>query len=132
MSDTVVLDAQRVDEIFRDCLFQDGEDTTEHVVAEGIVNRFGFHPERLQSHREEVAALLDELPTEFRSSERGGGGGWSFLNACNDRHGNQWTGLHQTMEQLVVLGVALGIVEYPLPREMWGALPGGVPFFIIK
>ena len=132
MSDTVVLDAQRVDEIFRDCLFQDGEDTTGYVAAEVIVNTFGFHPERLQGHREEVAALLDELPDEFKSSERGGGGGWSFLNACNDRHGNQWTGLHQNMEQLFVLGIALDLVDYVLPRMMWGALLGGMPYLVIK
>ncbi len=132
MTDTVALEPGKVEEIFLDCLFKEGEDTSNHVPAEGITMMVGFHPERLESHREEIKALLAELPDEFKSSERGGGGGWSFLNACMDRHGQQWTGLHKIMEQLVTLGVALGLVDYTLPRDMWGVMPGGVPYFVVK
>ena len=56
----------------------------------------------------------------------------SFLDACMDKHGNQWTDFHQTMEQLVQLGIAIGEVEYCLPRDLWSALPGGVPFLVVK
>ncbi len=129
MSDTLVLNPKKVEEIFLDCLYRDGEDTTNHVLVEGIVANYGLHPERLESHREEVIALLAELPDEFREN---GGGGWSFLNACNDRHGNLWTGLHSIMEQLIVMGVALGLVHYQLPKEMWSVLPGGMPYFSIR
>jgi hypothetical protein len=55
----------------------------------------------------------------------------SFLNACVDKHGNHW-GEHPSVEQLLVLGVAIGKIEYCLPREYWRALPGGVPYFMIK
>lgn len=127
--DSITLDPQRVTNIFLDCLFKDGEETKDHVVAEGIVQTVGFHPGRLEDHRSEIEALLGELPDEFKASN---GGGWSFLNACMDRHGNQWTGLHQVMEQLVQLGIAIGKVEYQLPREAWSALPGGMPYFVIK
>lgn len=129
MSDTLMLNPQRVEEVFMDCLFKEGEDTTNYVKAEGIMATIGFHPERLDGHREEIEAMLTELPDEFRES---GGGGWSFLNACMDRHGNQWTGLHQIMDQLFTLGIAIDKVEYQLPRDLWSALPGGMPYLVIK
>ncbi len=128
MSTTTVLNAERVNAIFMDCLFRDGEDTSKHVKAEGIVRNVGFHPERLESHRAEVEAMLNELPEQFHKKS---GGGWSFLNACNDKHGNQWTGLHQRMEQLFQLGIGIGTVQCQMPREMWPVLPGGMPYYVI-
>lgn len=128
MSDTIVLNPQRVEEIFLDCLFQDGEDTSGAMMAEGIIADYGFSPERLESHCDEIMAMLEELPDDFRES---GGGGMSFLNACMDRHGNQWTGMHQTMEQLMVLGIALKLVSYMLPKSLWPSLHGGMPYFTI-
>lgn len=126
---TVVLDAERVERIFLDCLFKDGEDTSNHVVAEGIMQTVGFNPERLESYRSEIEALLDELPDEFKAS---GGGGWTSLNACMDRHGSRWTGLTQRIEQLIQLGIAIGNVEYQLPRDTWSSLPSGMPYIVIK
>ena len=128
MSTQTVLDPERVSAIFTDCLFRDGEDTSNHIKAEGIVRNVGFHPERLQNHKAEIEAMLDELPDEFKKS---GGGGWSFLNACNDKHGNQWTGLHQRMEQLFQLGIGISKVQYQMPREMWSVLPGGMPYLVV-
>lgn len=123
------LDPRRIQEIFLDCLFQDGEDTSGHVDAEGIQCVVGFHPGRLAKHKEEICALLDELPDEFKKS---GGGGMSFLNACLDKHGVQWTGLHSRMEQLFQLGIGVGKVQCLLPRELWAALPGGMPYFVVN
>jgi len=124
-----VLNPEHLQTIFLECLFKDDEDKSNYVKAEGINSTYGFHPERLESHRQDVAEMLAELPDEFKASA---GGGWSFLNACMDRHGNQWTGLHQIMEQLFVLGIALGLVEYQLPRELWSSLPGGMPYIVVK
>lgn len=118
----------RVEEIFRDCLLNEGEDTSNHVLAEGIRITVGFHPERLERHKEEIAQLLMELPIQFRQSS---GGGSSFLAACNDRHDNQWTGLHQRMEQLFQLGMATGLAKCLAPREMWPLLPGGMPYYAV-
>jgi hypothetical protein len=128
MSTQTALNAEHVNAVFMDCLFRDGEDTSKHVKAEGIVRDVGFHPERLESHKAEIVAMLDELPEQFHEKS---GGGWSFLNACNDKHGNQWTGLHQTMEQLFQLGIGVGKVKSLMPRAMWGALPGGMPFYVV-
>jgi hypothetical protein len=70
-------------------------------------------------------------PNFHRHTEESGGGGWSFLNFCQDRHGTLWTGMHQTCEELIVLGIGLGMVKWCLPRGMWDALPGGMPYLVI-
>lgn len=59
------------------------------------------------------------------------GGGWTFLNACHDRHGNLWTGFHRRMEELFMLGLAIGKVHCLFPRDLWDALPGGMPFYMV-
>lgn len=124
------IDPEVVRVVFMDCLFRDeeapnGEPPEGAVLAEGIMHKAAFHAERLASHRDTVKGWLALLPTEFR---KGGGGGWTFLNACNQSNGEQWTGLHQRMDQLFTLGIALGLAKWQLPREMWEALPGGMPY----
>ena len=118
----------RVEEIFLDCLFRDGEDTSTALMVEGIMSTFGFHPGRLESHKEDVRELLSQLPVEFFPET---GGGMSFLNACNTRDGELWTGEHRIMEQLFVLGMALKLVVCLLPREVWPALPGEMPYYMV-
>jgi len=122
------LTAKRVDEVFRDCLFKEDEDKTNYVKAEGIVTNVGFHPDRLSNYKDEIRQMLDELPDTFKEKS---GGGWSFLQACEDKHGNQWTGEHRSMEQLFLLGLAIGAVKCLLPRAVWAALPGGMPYYVI-
>lgn len=112
-------------EAFMDCLFKEGEDTTNYVKVEGIVNVFGLHPQRLEEKRELVTALLAELPEEFKE-------GWTFLNLCTTKDGEQWTGMHNVCEQLVVMAIGLGLMEYTMPRAMWVILPGGVPYLTVK
>ncbi len=123
------INPERVHAIFFDCLFKEGEDTSKHVKVEGITANVGFHPERLNGHKAEIEAMLNELADDFKKS---GGGGMSFLNACNDKYGNQWTGLHQRMEQLFQLGIGVGKAELLMPREMWGVLPGGMPYCVVN
>ncbi len=123
-----VLTSEKVEAIFMDCLFRDGEDTSNHIAVEGVVHNVGFHPERLESHRAEIEAMLDELPEMFHEKS---GGGWSFLNACNDKHDNQWTDFHMRMEQLFQLGGGIGRVKSLLPREAWAMLPGGMPYYVV-
>lgn len=110
-------------------LIKDDEDTSDHIVAEGVLQAVGFHTGRVEEHRQEIHDMLAELPDDFKISR---GGSYSFLNACLDKYGNQLTGLHRTQEQLVRLDIAIGNVEYWFPRETWAALPGGMPYFMVK
>lgn len=97
------------------------------VLVDGVVHKFGFHPQRLVEVKPEVDALLRMLPDQFRTDI---GGGWSFLNACMDRDGRQW-GEHRDIERLVCLGVGVGSATFVFPREMWKQLPGGMPYFAV-
>jgi len=130
-----VLTAARVEELVKDCLFKDeewsGEKSKEAapdgaVFAEGLLHTFVFHPGRLAEHRAEIGALLAELPDDFQIK---GGGGWTFLNACMDRHGNHWAE-HPTIEALICLGIATKQARWIL-KEIMAALPGGVPYFSV-
>lgn len=128
MAVSIVLDPEQVNAVFSECLFKDGDDFQERINADGIVSSVKFNRVRLRNHMAEIDAMLDELPLQFREKV---GGGWSFLNACEDRHGNHWTGLHQHMEQLFLLGIGIDRVKPLFPREMWSVLPGGMPYYVI-
>ena len=129
MANDITVTATNMSELthnaFMDCLFKEGEDTTNHVKVEGLTSMFGLHPQRLEEKRELVTALLAELPAEFKE-------GWTFLNLCTTKDGEQWTGMHRICEQLVVMAIGLGLIEYCMPKEMWVILPGGVPYLMIK
>lgn len=124
------LDPAQVEATFKDCLFETAEEAQEHgIVVEGIVFDAMLNPAKLDEHRELITQMLMELPDQFRKSI---GGGWSFLNACEDRHGNLWTGLHQTMSMLFILGIGIDLVTCTLPKNMWPILPGGMPYYRIE
>ena len=130
-----MLNATRLNEVFHDCFYSDEEVSGKSdeelmkmaVVVEALTMRLGFKQSKLDEHRAEVAAMLDELPEAFHEKT---GGGMSFLAACEDKHGRQW-GEHRNMEQLFALGMAMDLVKYCLPREMWNMLPGGVPYLVV-
>ena len=131
----LIIDSQEVEEVFQGCLYKEDEIKgidgvpADAVIVEGIINKFGFHPGRLEEQRTKVTEWLKALPYQFRKGV--GGDGWSFLNACNQENGVQWTGLHENMEQLFCLGMGLGLVECQTSREMWSSLPGGMPYYVI-
>ncbi len=120
------LTSSDVEKIFIDCLFSEGENTSESVIVEGVRSNMGFHPDRILEHREEIINLVNELPDDFRAGSKAGG--QSFLNAMVDKYNNHW-GEHQSVEQLVCLGLAVGVIKYLMPKEMWTMLPGGMPYF---
>ena len=103
--------------------------TAETQEVEGIVRTFRFDAAAIEEHRLEISAMLNQLPLEFHEN---GGGGWSFLMACDRRDGVQWTGYHRVMEDLFALGIATGLVEWLLPRELWSNLPGEVPYIVVR
>lgn len=124
----MTLDANLVSSIFQDCLFKEHPSVgTNFIKVEGITTNIGFNPVKIEKHSEEIKDLLNELHSEFKESE---GGGWSFLQMCVDKNDNQW-GDHPNMQELMLLGIASGYMNYLLPRQMWSVLPGGVPYLVI-
>lgn len=123
------LTANKVREIFLDSLYkEEEEDRSEAVIVNGMTMNVGFNPVRLNQHKKEIEELLNELDDKFKVNV---GGGYSFLCAPIDKHGNQW-GEHRNVEELFLLGIAIDKVSYLFPREIWGSLPGGVPYLVIK
>lgn len=125
VTSTFRLDPEQVAATFAACESTD-DDALE---IDAIATSVRLSETECKRHGELILAMLLELPDEFRASA---GGGWSFLNACMDRHGNQWTGLHARMAQLFALGMGAGLVECQLPRSVWDVLPGGMPYYVIK
>ncbi len=103
-------------------------DVSVHETVQGIERTEDFHAGRLDENRQAIIDLLNELPEQFHKR---GGGGWTFLNACNDKNGRQWTGFHYEMEMLFMLGMAAGYVSELMPRDLWQILPGGMPYYMI-
>lgn len=129
MEENIVVNASNMSELvrtaFRESLFKEGEDTTSCVKVEGLVRNFGFHPQRLEEHRELVVTLLEQLPPEFKQ-------GYTFLNICMTKDGEQWTGEQPVCELLVCMAIGLKLMEYCMPRDLWFILPGGVPYVMVK
>lgn len=125
------LTSDAVQRLYRECHVRPEEAEQARVwpTVRAVVSTAVFHPDRLAAKRDEIAALLAELPDQFHALR---GGGWTFLNACDDRHGNQWTGEHRVMEMLFALGLGADLVLETLPREMWSILPGGMPYYAVK
>lgn len=119
--DKLTTDAVR--EILVACSGKEGD-----LRVDGICGYFWFDREKLRENRQAIIDLLYELPTPFRMSM---GGGWSFLQACYDRHGYHWAE-HPTMDALFCLGIAIDKAAYVLPRDMWTVFPGGMPYIYIK
>lgn len=132
MTTQPLIDSNHLENVFKACLFQKEEvangTPVDAVVVEGITATFGFHPQRLQFYRPMVKLWLAHLPEKFQKSK---GGGWSFLGACIDANNNQWTGMHCCVEYLFCLGLGLGLVERPIPKNAWDLLPGDLPYYVV-
>lgn len=124
-----LLTADAVTALFIYCLLKDDEPKEGAILGECIRGQFAMHPGRVAERSEEIGLLLAELPDEFQAN---GGGGWTFLNACIDRHGNRWTDMQTTMDFLFCLGFAAGKARWLLDRAMWRAFPGGMPYVSVN
>jgi len=125
------LTAENVVKIFRSCLFEDGAEPTseEYTVVESVQGgNIGLCNKKLDNYRDDIFDMLKQLSTDFMET---GGGGTTFFNACNDKDGNQWTDMHQTMDELFMLGQATKRAKFLMPREMWGSFPGGMLYVAV-
>lgn len=115
------LTAENVENVLKYCLFNSGEDTANYKLGEGARLRIGCHPGRIDEKKDEIKSMCSELPERFAD-------GFYFLNACVTRNGEQW-GEHEDVDRLLAIGTAAGCLEIMMPRELWQALPGGLPYF---
>lgn len=130
---TLLINQEAVEAAFRACLYnkdelQGAEPLSDAILVESVMGTIAFHPQRLQSFKQQVETWLKALPHTFQKDH---GGGMSLFNACVQDDGEQWTGFHQRCEQLFCLGIGLGLAQLMLPRELWPNLPGGMPYYVI-
>ena len=96
--------------------------------VEGVAGQYLFNEKRLERYRSEIIKWLNDLPDNFHKDK---GGGWSFLNACNTRDGDLWTGFHERMDQLFAMAFGLKLAQFLMPRNMWMMFPGGMPYIVV-
>jgi len=113
-----MIDAERVTYIFTSSLSPDGKR------VEGITMDFGLKID--ERYREEVKGMLRQLNDNFFDDT---GGGWSFLQMCVTKDGQQW-GEHRNMQELCCLAIALDLGKWLMPREFWRMMPGGMPYIV--
>jgi hypothetical protein len=128
--ESAMIDAERVREITKGSLFHKtdlpddykvGDKPENAIMIEGVVNMYGFNPDRVKRYKNEVKGILAQLPESFKNGD-------SFLNGCVDKDGNQW-GEQFDVECLMCIGMALGYVTCPFPRNQWHTLYGEMPYY---
>ncbi len=129
----MTIKTKEIQDIIKLCLFLEHEldnriPKGEFIRVQGVMLKFGWHPQRIMDHKDKIREMLDQLPREFHEKT---GGGMSFLNACVDKDGVQW-GEQRNVDELICLGLATKQVEFIMDRNMWDAFPGGVPYFVVK
>src|SRR4029077_17734771 len=93
--------AERVDALMGEVLYKneeipaDGKPPTGAIIVEGVVRNFGFHPERFETAKPKLAALIKDIVPE--GFYKGTGDGNSFLALCEDKNGVLW-GQHKQVE----------------------------------
>lgn len=105
----------------------DGFSADELLAARGIVNTYVFNPVRLTSHKTDIVDFLDQLEPSFHANS---GGGMSLMNMVATKDGDLW-GEQYHADLLACMAIALSLGKWVLPREMWGMLPGSMPYFVV-
>ena len=97
-----MINLQRVRNIFRACVAQENTSNTKKVIT-GWDHEYIFNIDKVEEYKEEIYALLKELPKEFQSNT---GGGWSILNVCMDKYNDEPWGEQADADLLMALGIA--------------------------
>lgn len=119
------MDARRIMSIVVNCI-PETDYEGETIIVSGVNQTIQFSVEYLEHHKDEIRKFVDLLPLEFSE-----GGGWSFMNMVVDRNENQW-GEQIDADNLLVLALATDMAQFLIPEEMWGILPGGMPYVVLK
>lgn len=121
-----ILNERRIDFLMENVM---ANDDTPDLVVDAIAQQYGFSKERVEQYREDILAMLMELPEKFRQSSKGQGS--SFVSANVDKDGKVWTMNPVYIEALFAAGMAIGRVKFLLPRHMWDSLQAGMPYYQI-
>jgi len=100
-------------------------DVPDSILIHGTLDVFSIDPSKVD--RTQVIDWLNQLDDAFMDNA---GGGMSLMNMVETKDHELW-GEQYHADQLYVLAAALGLAAYSLPRPVWPALPGGMPYITI-
>lgn len=113
---------------FVECAIPNGKRVKkDSIIVDGVSGPQAFRKDILETHRTNVKMMLAELPPKYFTS-----GGATFNDLWDHSDGTRWTGTLSVMDMLLMLGLALGYVQYILPRDLWVTLPGRLPWLSIN
>lgn len=118
--------AENVESVFKDCLLDEGYTLDTKVIPVlTVVGKFGFNPDKIDKHSEDICSMISELNSNFDESNQG----CTFMQLPFKGQDNQQWAEQRTAGLLLALGIASGWMAYTIEDPyMWQALPGGVPY----
>jgi hypothetical protein len=100
---------ERIDDTFSFCLFNGDSDPEYHlVIGQGVLTPADFDSVRLDARRQEIRALLQELPQYTRPDINL----IDFKAACSRLHLHDEADQHCEIEKLIQLGMAARFLEF--------------------
>lgn len=89
------------------------------------VSSLRWHREMLDGARPTILRMLRGLPKEFRNES---GGGLSMTRIDRREDGSEWDENGLPCCLLLAMALATGYAKISTPRELWDAMPGGLPY----
>ena len=99
------LTAKNVDKIFLDCFLPENyTDDTKVIVVNAVTGNFGFDPEKIEKHADDIQQMISQLSPKFDENN----GGYSFMNLPFKGETDEPWGEQINGDHLMALGLASG------------------------
>lgn len=122
------LNVEHVEEIFKDCLLSnDYKNDTKVIPVRTVTGTYGFDPEKLDEHSNDIKEMISQLSSKFDESNQG----YTFmaLPFKGDVDSEQQWGEQRHGDLLMALGIGSGWMKLTLEDpKLWKILPGSVPY----
>ena len=117
-----MIDEVEVEEVFRDC-FYPKENLVDNariprgaIVIQGAMFKYALDPLRVVFHKQSIIDWLSQLSPKYQNK-----GGFLLNRTIHIANGDKWTISTLKGEQLIVLGIAIGVAK--LIRQPFGSRP---------
>jgi len=120
------LNVKNVQKTFLDCLLDNNyTDESKVIMVHAVTGCFGFDPEKIEKHSEDIHDMISQLHPNFDEKNQG----YTFMNLPFKGENNEQWGEQRNGDQLMALGLASGWMKLTLEdKRLWIVLPGGVPY----
>lgn len=131
MCERYSLTESNVSEVYRNCCYRPeelelGKVPKDAIKVEGIEGFFFFHPERLKKNEKKISDMLLQLPEEFREGES-----YFWFSYKSKDWDAAWTNKSEMAEELLALGLAIGMARFAIPKQWWWVVGRDSPMIIV-